>query len=331
MSQGFTKGIPLDTDGTLSFNSDQLAPTQKAVKTYVDTRIFSIPPGASFKQNTSFSHTGTIVKTVIYSSLISGVQSNEECCQKTFNVYAETTLTKTYKNDITGAWKLLLGDDSVAFELYKNDVLVETISNITFPAQTNARYCQVIWRDILLAHGTGCYELKVKYTFDGNDIYTTWGIYNLQEWSIENVTGFVRLRAIFNTQQAIEGIDFTNSNVVDTINVEGFFGKRDPKMEVRNNVYSNRLTTKVTREYLNSYEFTTNPITRSFSRKLLDLFFISENDIYITDYNTFNHEIYIEKRLIVEESPTIEYYDFSNLIKIICKFGDKIKNSRSFH
>jgi hypothetical protein len=77
MSQGFTKGIPLDTDGTLSFNSDQLAATQKAVKTYVDTRIFSIPPGTSFKQNTSFSHTGTIVKTVIYSSLISGVQSND--------------------------------------------------------------------------------------------------------------------------------------------------------------------------------------------------------------------------------------------------------------
>jgi hypothetical protein len=37
MSQGFTSGIPLSIDGTLSANSDGLVPSQKAVKTYVDT------------------------------------------------------------------------------------------------------------------------------------------------------------------------------------------------------------------------------------------------------------------------------------------------------
>jgi hypothetical protein len=36
MSQGYTKGIPIDTDGTLSADSDLLVPSQKAVKTYVD-------------------------------------------------------------------------------------------------------------------------------------------------------------------------------------------------------------------------------------------------------------------------------------------------------
>ena len=38
MSQGFISGIPIDTDGTLSANSDFLVPSQKAVKTYVDTQ-----------------------------------------------------------------------------------------------------------------------------------------------------------------------------------------------------------------------------------------------------------------------------------------------------
>jgi len=42
MSQGSAYGIPLDTDGTLSNNSDQLVPSQKAVKTYVDTNIAAI-------------------------------------------------------------------------------------------------------------------------------------------------------------------------------------------------------------------------------------------------------------------------------------------------
>jgi len=36
LSQGYTKGIPIDTDGTLSADSDLLVPSQKAVKTYVD-------------------------------------------------------------------------------------------------------------------------------------------------------------------------------------------------------------------------------------------------------------------------------------------------------
>ena len=45
MSHGSTKGIPLDTDGTLSNNSDQLVATQKAVKTYVDTSIAASPSG----------------------------------------------------------------------------------------------------------------------------------------------------------------------------------------------------------------------------------------------------------------------------------------------
>ena len=47
MSQGFTKDIPIDTDGTLSANSDFVVPSQKAVKTYVDTEIASIVTGLS--------------------------------------------------------------------------------------------------------------------------------------------------------------------------------------------------------------------------------------------------------------------------------------------
>lgn len=36
--QGFTKDIPIDNDGTLSANSDFIVPSQKAVKTYADTK-----------------------------------------------------------------------------------------------------------------------------------------------------------------------------------------------------------------------------------------------------------------------------------------------------
>jgi hypothetical protein len=44
MSQGFTKGTPIDTDGTLSLNSDIVVPSQKAVRTYVTSNAIAPNP-----------------------------------------------------------------------------------------------------------------------------------------------------------------------------------------------------------------------------------------------------------------------------------------------
>lgn len=83
MSQGYTKGIPIDVDGTFSANSDGLIPSQKAVKTYVDTGLATkqatltgsesvlLPSRALFKQNIDISHTGTLTETIIANFLVS--------------------------------------------------------------------------------------------------------------------------------------------------------------------------------------------------------------------------------------------------------------------
>lgn len=39
MAQGTTKGVPIDTDGTMAANSDQIVPSQKAVVTYVAAQV----------------------------------------------------------------------------------------------------------------------------------------------------------------------------------------------------------------------------------------------------------------------------------------------------
>jgi len=58
MSQGFTKGTPIDTDPTLSLNSDIVVPSQKAVKSYL----------AANYQPTLVS--GTSIKTINSTSLL---------------------------------------------------------------------------------------------------------------------------------------------------------------------------------------------------------------------------------------------------------------------
>jgi hypothetical protein len=53
MSQGFTRGVPIDTDPNLALDSDLVVPSQKAIKDYVDT-------GLNTKQDTlTLTTTGT--------------------------------------------------------------------------------------------------------------------------------------------------------------------------------------------------------------------------------------------------------------------------------
>lgn len=254
-----------------------------------------------------------------------------DCCTDTIQVFSETENLANSKNDSTLIWKLLLGGDSIEFRLYdENDILLETFSNEVLPNQSNVEYVQVLWYDILANYGEGCYKIKLFYSpLYGDESETTWGLYELQEYSREKVEGLVNIRSYFNSYHDNLGINFADSKCYDSFNVAGAFGFRDPKTEVKNFTYGTRLTVKSTRENLNEYDFTTNPITRVFTRLLLDLHFLSENDCYITDNNSFNHESYVFKRVIFESVEKPTYHLYSKFATVKAVFKDKIKNQRS--
>lgn len=253
-----------------------------------------------------------------------------DCCEH-FEVFAHLIDSDSFKNDVTSAWQVKLEPtDTVEFRLYKDGQLVGIYTNINFPNQQNAVYCTIEWQQVLTDNGIGKFELKVNYigVLTQEYLYAT---YILAEYTEQNVKGLVRLKAIFNSNQTIQGINFTDAKVVDTLRVKGLFGKRDPKTEIKNLIHKERLVSKVTRENLNEYSFSTNPVDRKYSRKLLDLYFVSENEIFITDSNFFNHELYVEKALIVKEVQSPAYFDNSKLAVINCLFQDKYANQRSFY
>lgn len=47
MAQGFTRGVPIDTDPSLAANSNLLVPSQYAVRQYVTNQIAAIPTGVT--------------------------------------------------------------------------------------------------------------------------------------------------------------------------------------------------------------------------------------------------------------------------------------------
>jgi len=72
MSQGTTKGVPIDVDGTFTQNSDQLVPSQKAAKTYVDASLSGKQDALYLNKVTAASSavTGTLTETQCYQVLI---------------------------------------------------------------------------------------------------------------------------------------------------------------------------------------------------------------------------------------------------------------------
>jgi hypothetical protein len=260
----------------------------------------------------------------------------QDCCVcSPMLTLASLTDSQTWKNDVSSAWiKLSNPTDVVSFQLYKNNTLTTyTPTLVSFPNESDAYYTTIQWKDVLSSDGIGCFELRVSYNISGVVGDYVWGSYNLREYSIQNALKTARIRVKFNLQQEIEGINFTNANVEDCIRFNGFIGERQPNTEIDNLIYQNREVKTVVRENLNKYTITTDPSEECLITKLTDLYLLSENEMFISDYNAHNHSYkYLDLPVIVEESPEIDYLDIlQRKAKLTCIVGDRRKNKRTFY
>lgn len=242
--------------------------------------------------------------------------------------------TESWKNDKSSAWiKLSSIDDSVSFKLTKCGVgTIYEPTKIAFVNEPNAYYTTINWADVLLLDGVGNYELEIGFTISGVSGVFTWAEYNLQQYTIQNALTTARVRAIFNGYHEIEGINFTGSNVESTHRFHGFIGNRQPNTEIDNIIYNNREMKRVIRENLNDYEIITDAENECIIQPLVDLYLLSENELFISDYNAHNHSYrYLDLPVIVSESPTIEYKTLSRKAVLTCKVADKLKNKRTYY
>ena len=255
----------------------------------------------------------------------------ERCCCD-YTVLASQT-NDSWKNDVTSAWiKVADINDQTTFNLYKNGILSSYQPTINiFVQDPLARYVTINWKDVLALDGEGCYKLEIAFSIAGINQTMIWGKYTLKTYSIQSALGTARIRVIFNSFQEIEGIDFTDSLVEDSLRFNGFIGNSQPNTEIDNLIYQNREVKKVVRENLKTYELITDPICEEFTKALTDLYLLSENQIFLSDYNAHNHSYrYQDLPAVVENTPEIEYYDFSRSAKLTCVLGDKFKNKRSY-
>jgi hypothetical protein len=241
---------------------------------------------------------------------------------------------ETWKKDQTSAWiKLSDLGDTHTFTLYKNGQPTSYVCpNYAFINEPNAFYTTIEWSDVLASDGVGCYTLKVEFVISGITDDFTWGKYDLKPYSIANALKTARIKAIFNGYHEVDQIDFTASNVESTHRFFGYIGNRQPNTEIDNIIYDNREMKRVIRENLNDYEIITEPSDECIIRPLVELYLLSENQLFISDYNAHNHSYrYLDLPVIVSESAQIEYKDLSRKATLTCKVSDKFKSNRTYY
>jgi len=257
---------------------------------------------------------------------------NDCCCEQ---LVLGNAGSDSWKNDKTAVWiKLGTVSDSFNFKLYKNGVLAAyTITPIAFVNETNAYYAVVNWYDVLISDGIGCYEIRRDWDISGITGSDSWGHYNLKPYTIQNAIGTARVRALFNLNQEIEGINFTGSNVESSIRFYGFIGNSQPNMEIDNLIYSNREMKSNLRENLTDYEILVDSTLKCITAPLINLYLLSENELFISDYNAHNHDYCIKDfPVIVSESPEMVYPDpFTRKAGVKAKVSDKFKTKRTYY
>jgi len=250
-------------------------------------------------------------------------------------VLASTSESDSWKNDVLGVHvKLSQISDSVTFIMEDCDgTILTNFGDIgVYPNDNLARGFIYDWKQVLQTYGAGKYKVRVEYNVSGITGGFIWGIYELKNYSIENAKGSVRIWSEFDSYLQTLNIDFTNSNHKDSIRFNGFFGNREPKTDIVNLITKGRKVEKATRENLNTYTLTSDPVSICVTRRVLDFHLLSEDKCLITDHNKYNHDYLIQdKPVVLEESPDVEYLTFDRKATLIIKFGDRVKNQKSFY
>lgn len=268
-------------------------------------------------------------------SLVDEDRGFSKCCKNRL-VLAHGD-SDTFKNDVTSAWiKASDPSDTFSFDLVELDSQVATVYTPTsteFPNEPNAYYSTINWIDVLNSDGAGCYELKITYNIGGFTGSITWGRYELRQYSIQNALGTARLKCLFNLNHQIEGINFTGANVEDHIRFEGQIRDDQPNTEIDAVILNNRRFETVVNENLPTYEMKTDPHTDTTLKLFTDLYLLSSNELFISDYNAHTSSYQIKDvPARIQESPKRNRPDeFSRFETLSCILSKRTANDRTHY
>jgi len=222
----------------------------------------------------------------------------QECCYQA-EVFAQMEESDDDKNDYTGFWhKKQVPNETANFFLVDlgnneetplNDNALGIYKNFgSINDNPNLKTFVLKWKKVLQAKGEGVYTVVKRVSIAGVNYEEADINYKLRSWSVKMADKTVRIDIRTNGLMERLNVDFENSNFETALRFNGFFGRREPKYEEDNIIYSNFVSEQISMMQTNEYTLQSNLLPSCMTQPIID-FLLFANDIYLNDYNLNNH------------------------------------------
>lgn len=261
------------------------------------------------------------------------VDTIKECCYNA-EVLAQVEGNDYEKNDYTGIFhKMQVPNETADFVLVNvgtsdeyelNDNNLGVLKDFGTIAENQTLKTFVLeWKKVLLAHGEGTYTIIKRVNIAGIEYEESNINYTLRAYSVSRADKTVRLDIATSGYMERLKTDFANSDFKTSLRFGGFFGRREPKYEEDNIIYSNFESSQISMMQTNEYTLQSNLLPSCITQPILD-FMLFANDIYINDYNLNNHlRDFIKFPVKFSDNKGTSYFSSTTKANLNLTFSDK--------
>ena len=234
-------------------------------------------------------------------------------CQYIEKVFAsQAPDNEWYKNDKNEfLFRRFVAADTVAIELYKDDIKIEDLDNNAFGTFYNGfgsgtseqqMYVGFLidWELVQATYGNGFFQVKAQLSIIGNASTYESRLFNLLQYDSRSADKTVRIESYQDGNILGSSFDFTGLNWYSSLRIPGTFGNPSPVLETDNYINSNHETRQITAKNSREWALTTGLINYEVASKILYNKLLA-NKVLITDYLIKAESIFRRVDVIVTE------------------------------
>ena len=250
---------------------------------------------------------------------------------------ADPSDSTPWKNDVTGVFERC-DTLEVFVEKPNGDEELAKGEPVTFPKDPEVKGFIINWREYYDGGGNlegGCYKVLLKCVREGVEFEYYWQTVNLLPYRNDTSEGTTRIFSFFNDFSEEYQVNFNASGFQDSIRFRGFFGYQQPNYTIENNIYTNDREEKIRNFADRKYFLHVDPSLRCVSTQVEKLHLLNATEMFISDYNATNHDLYRDFPVILskDDSPENNYNEGlgTPYMQMIAVFKKKTNKSQSYY
>lgn len=199
-----------------------------------------------------------------------------------------------------------------------------TWNNVT--AQKLYSGFEIEWALVLQMFGYGNYSVRAEILIGENEpLEELSECYEVREYNCSLADNSVYFEWVQNGETKFGAFDFTGMNWRQYRRVKGKFAQWKPTIEKDSVLYSNYYEKQVQDSVPNKYVFESELLMYPTTKKLIEDVMLAD-DIYITDYNTFNHRNDYLSFPVRQDEIELNEQPGSKKAQLNLTFTDRFKN-----